>query len=63
MVAACTASEAVFISRLLAGASLLAALESDELAVNVGAESATFDFKLWLPSAVQSGLLLGVLPV
>ena len=63
MVAACTASEAVFIARLLAGASLLAALESDELAVNVGAESATFDFQLWLPSAVQSGLLLGVLPV
>ena len=63
MVVACTAAEAAFIARLLAGASLLAALESDELAVNVGAQSATFDFQLWLPQAVQRGLLLGVLPV
>jgi Putative DNA-binding domain len=58
MVAACTATEAVFIARLLAGASLLAALESDGLA----ASDPSFDFQGWLPQAVQKGLLLGVLP-
>lgn len=57
-VALCTAAEAVFMGQLLAGASLLAALESDELA----APAAPFDLQLWLPQAVQSGLLLGVRP-
>jgi Putative DNA-binding domain len=59
MVAACTVAEAAFIAQLLAGESLLAALESDELA----ASGEAFDFQHWLPQAVQKGLLLGVLPV
>ena len=59
MVALCTVAEAAFIDQLLAGASLLATLESDELA----ASATPFDFQLWLPPAVQKGLLLGVLPV
>jgi hypothetical protein len=59
MVALCTAAEAAFIGQLLAGASLLAALESNALA----APAAPFDFQLWLPRAVQIGLLLGVCPV
>ena len=59
MVALCTAAEAAFIGQLRRGASLLAALESDELA----ATAAPFDLQLWLPQAVQSGLLLGVCPV
>jgi Putative DNA-binding domain len=59
MVALCTAAEAAFIAQLLVGASLLAALESDELV----ASNETFDFQLWLPQAVQKGLLLCVLPV
>jgi Putative DNA-binding domain len=59
MVALCTAAEAAFMGQLLAGASLLAALESDERA----APAAPFDFQLWLPQAVQCGLLLGVCPV
>jgi hypothetical protein len=54
-VAPCTAVEAVFIGLLLAGASLLAALESDAPNKNMAA----FDIQLWLPQAVQSGLLLG----
>lgn len=61
-VAHCTAAEATFVGQLLQGASLLAALESNELAAQDGAESEPFDFQLWLPSAVQNGLLLGVLP-
>ncbi len=56
MVAACTAAESVFIARLLAGSSLLAALESDELATSDQA----FDLQLWLPQALEIGLLLGV---
>ncbi|MEY4294977.1 MAG: hypothetical protein RLY82_665 [Pseudomonadota bacterium] len=58
----CTAAEAAFLGQLLQGASLLPALESNELAGQGGAESEAFDLQLWLPSAVQSGLLLGVLP-
>jgi Putative DNA-binding domain len=58
LVAACTVAEAAFIARLLAGSSLLAALESDELA----ASDPSFDLQLWLPQAVKKGLLLGVLP-
>ncbi len=58
-VALCTAAEAAFMGQLLAGASLLAALESDERA----APATPFDFQLWLPQAVQCGLLLGVCPV
>ncbi len=57
-VAACTAAEAAFVAQLLAGASLLAALENDKLA----ARGPPFDLQLWLPQAVQSGLLLGVVP-
>lgn len=59
MLALCTAAEAAFMGQLLAGASLLAALESDELA----ACATPFDLQLWLPQAVQKGLLLGVCPV
>ena len=59
MVALCTVAAAAFIGQLLAGASLLAAFESDPLA----APAAPFDFQLWLPQAVQSGLLLGVCPL
>ena len=59
MVALCTVAEAAFMGQLLAGASLLAAFESDALAA---APAAPFDFQLWLPQAVQSGLLLGVCP-
>lgn len=59
MVVRCTAAEAAFMGQLLAGASLLAALESNALA----APAAPFDFQLWLPRAVQIGLLLGVCPV
>lgn len=47
-VANCPPAEAMFVQGLLAGASLLAALES-----------APFDFNHWLPQAVQNGLLLG----
>ena len=57
-VALCAKSEAQFLARLLSGKSLLAALESDAPPVN----TAPFDFQLWLPQAVQSGLLLGVRP-
>ena len=59
MVALCTVAEAAFMGQLLAGASLLAAFESDALAA---APAAPFDFQLWLPQAVQSDLLLGVCP-
>ncbi len=59
MVALCTVAEAAFMGQLLAGASLLAAFESDPLA----APAAPFDFQLWLPQAVQNGLLLDVCPV
>jgi hypothetical protein len=59
MVAGCTAAEAAFVGQLLAGASLLAALENLDQPTGI----APFDFQLWLPHAVQSGLLLGVLPV
>ena len=55
-VALCTAAEAAFIGQLLAGASLLAALETDA----PDDSTAALDFQLWLPQAVQSGLLLGV---
>lgn len=58
--ALCTAAEAAFVAQLLAGASLLTALESDEVTANDRAESAQFDFQLWLPAAVQNGLVLGV---
>ncbi len=60
MVAICTAAEAAFVAQLLAGASLLTALESDEVTASDRAESAPFDFQLWLPAAVQNGLVLGV---
>jgi Putative DNA-binding domain len=47
-VAVCAAGEAAFVAQLLAGKSLLAALDA-----------ASFDLNAWLPQAVQSGLLLG----
>ena len=62
MVARYTAAEAAFMGQLLAGASLLAALESDE-SISIAAPAAPFDFQLWLPQAVQTGLLLGVCSV
>jgi Putative DNA-binding domain len=55
MVAPCTVAEAVFISQLLSGHSLLAALEAATVH-----ETAPFNFNTWLTAAVQSGLLLGV---
>ena len=48
-VASCTVAQAGFMQALLSGASLLSALESAE----------EFDFNHWLPTAVQSGLVLG----
>jgi hypothetical protein len=53
-VALCTASDAAFVGQLLAGKSLLAALE-----VATAEESDKFDFSAWLPIAVQNGLLIG----
>jgi Putative DNA-binding domain len=58
MVASCPAAEALFIGHLLAGKSLLAALEADAPAS--GTEP--LNLQLWLPQAVQSGLVLGVCP-
>jgi Putative DNA-binding domain len=54
MVSSCMTGEAAFISQLLAGKSLLAALETPS-----PGGSASLDFNTWLPSAAQSGLLLG----
>lgn len=54
MLRCCDVGEAQFMTQLLTGASLLAALEalpSDE--------SAQLDINVWLPQAVHSGLLLG----
>jgi hypothetical protein len=48
MVAVCSDAEAGFIRQLQAGKSLLAALDA-----------ASFDLNVWLPQAVQNGLLLG----
>lgn len=56
MVAACAAAEAIFVEQLLSGTSLLTALEN----IDLPSGTAPFDFQLWLPQAVQSGLLLGV---
>ena len=56
MVATCTAAEAAFIGQLLTGASLLAALESEELADS----TAPFDLQIWLPQAVKCDLVLSV---
>jgi Putative DNA-binding domain len=50
----CSVGEAAFIGQLLAGKSLLAALETP-----FTNESAPFDFNAWLPQAVQSSLLQG----
>jgi Putative DNA-binding domain len=57
-VSSCSAGEAAFIRQLLVGKSLLAALENDELADS----TPPFDFQLWLPQAVQTSLLLRILP-
>jgi hypothetical protein len=54
MVALCTASDAAFVGQLLAGKSLL-----DALNTATEEESGKFDFNAWLPLAVQNGLLIG----
>lgn len=53
-IALCTPADAAFVGPLLAGESLLAALEAA-----TAKESDKFDFSAWLPIAVQNGLLLG----
>lgn len=53
-VALCTASDAAFVGQLLAGKSILDALDAA-----TSEESDKFDFNTWLPIAVQNGLLLG----
>jgi Putative DNA-binding domain len=53
-VALCTAADAAFVGQLVAGKSLLTALD-----VATAEESDKFDFNAWLPIAVQNGLLLG----
>ena len=57
MVAACTQADALFIDNLLAGSSLITALEAASAAT--ADVDAAFDFNLWLPRAAQTGLLLG----
>jgi hypothetical protein len=53
-VALCTASDAAFVGQLLAGKSILDALDAA-----TAEESGQFDFSAWLPIAVQNGLLIG----
>lgn len=55
MVAQCPHAEAIFVQQLLAGASLLVALE----AATADSVFAPFDFNHWLPQAAQNGLLVG----
>lgn len=50
-ITACHALEAAFLHRLLLGNDLLTALE----------HASEFDFALWLPNAVQNGLVLGAM--
>lgn len=52
-VASCSPTEAAFVQSVLAGASLLSALEC----------SGGLAFDQWLPAAVQSGLVVGVVPM
>jgi hypothetical protein len=52
-IAACSPSEAAFVQAVLAGASLAAALE----------RASGLEFNLWLPAAVQSALVIGVVPL
>lgn len=52
-IAACSPSEAAFVQAVLAGASLAAALE----------RASGLEFNLWLPAAVQSALVAGVVPL
>ena len=63
MVAQCPRAEAIFVQQLLAGASLLAALEAatadSDSDSDSDSELAPFDFNHWLPQAAQNGLLLG----
>lgn len=54
MAAYCPPADALFVTSLLQGDSLIAALES--VAGDAGAH---FDFNQWLPQAAQNGLLLG----
>lgn len=58
MVAACPLADALFVQRLLAGGSLIAALESSAAASSTTSVPA-FDFNTWLPQAAHNGLLLG----
>lgn len=56
---ACTDAEAALIEALLAGQSLLAALEAVD-AVDAAATEVPFDFSDWLNAAVTQGQVLGV---
>ncbi len=53
-VMACTATESAFVARLLAGQSLLSALEDANMH-----DEAAFDFHQWLQKAVELGLVAG----
>jgi hypothetical protein len=57
-VAVCGASDSVFVSQLLAGQSLLFALEATSANASLS-NLAPFDFNTWLTQAVQNGQLLG----
>ena len=62
VVSSCTVGEAAFISQLLSGKSLLAALETtpaNDIAHHSVNDLVNFDFNVWLCQATQSGLLLG----
>jgi hypothetical protein len=58
IVSSCMLGDARFINQLLAGQSLLTALESSERG-DIAGDLKDFDFHSWLPKAVQTGLLLG----
>jgi Putative DNA-binding domain len=59
-VSSCMLKEANFISQILAGKSLLSALENaTETDSDSDSDLQDFDFRSWLPQAVQTGLLLG----
>lgn len=57
MAAACPQADALFLQSLLQGGSLIAALEA--ATADAVASNSAFDFRLWLPQAAHSGLLLG----
>ncbi|MEO6292068.1 MAG: putative DNA-binding domain-containing protein [Burkholderiaceae bacterium] len=62
MVALCPQADALFVQRLLAGGSLIAALEASSAASPTTSPTTSvpaFDFNTWLPQAARNGLLLG----